>query len=131
MQSLIYRHVLNQSIPLTFSLLILCFHFRSKTSSKRPFPQQHSQVYFDKTDQPAAQHRNHTARKGICAVYSVCQGGAAAAAQTLTCMGSYLHQFGKGADVTSESHSGEFLPQLHPSTVCILKHEVSQASTIL
>lgn len=62
MQSLLYRHALSQSIPLTFSLLIPCFHFRSKTSSKRPFPQQQSQLYLDKTDQPAAQYRNQTAR---------------------------------------------------------------------
>lgn len=44
---------------LTFSLLKLCFHFRSKTSSKWPFPQQQSQLYFDKTDRTAAQYRNH------------------------------------------------------------------------
>lgn len=56
---------------LTFSLLILCFHFRSKTSSKWPFPQQESQLYFGKTDETAAQYRNHTARKNLSTILSL------------------------------------------------------------
>ncbi|RLW01229.1 hypothetical protein DV515_00008240 [Chloebia gouldiae] len=105
---------------------------KSKASSKRPFPQQQSQLYFDKT---RLQHSAETTlqEKKICPVHSLCQRARAAASKRLTCTGSArsLHQFGKGADVTSESDSGEFLPQLHPSTVYILKHEVSWASTIL
>lgn len=62
-----------------------------------------------------------------------CQWAIPAASKRLTCMGRacYLHQFWKGAEVTSESYSGEFLPQLHTRTVYILKHEVSWASPIL
>lgn len=136
-QSLLFRHVLNHNSQVFISFSLFPYsvsNFMSKVYGRWSFPQQESRMYSNKIEQDGPQHSTQYAlQQKTCLVHSVCQWTIPAASKRLTCMGRacYLHQFGKRAEVTSESYSGEFLPQLHTRTVYILKHEVSWASTIL
>lgn len=132
MQSLLYRHVLNQILSLPLSSYCVSISGVKPPANDHFLENNHNCTL---TRQTRLQHSPETTlqeKKKTCAVYSLCQWAPAAASKRLTCLGRarYVHQLGKGADVTLERHSGEFLPQLHPRRVYILRPEVSWASTI-